>query len=75
MFIQVQNSQGNLVYFEFENLVALNETENTLYVSPEIRLRLKEGEVKKIINRMCQAGLIAGLGRNAQETKDYPYEP
>ena len=71
MFVQAHNAEGQLIYFEFENLEALNPSNDTISLSGTA-FYLWPGEVKRIVDRMCRAGLIAGLGRGAAHTAGYP---
>ena len=65
MFIQTRNSNGQLFYFNLENLVAINDTDHTIYLSSGAIFSLAEKECKELFNRMCVAGKILGLGTAA----------
>lgn len=72
MFIQVVKSNNRLIYFDFKHLLALDEETGKIYLTSGAVFTLAEGEVNGIINRMCRAGKIAGLGKYAEATQNYP---
>ena len=66
MFIQTRNAENELLYLNYDNIVAFNDTSRMIYLSSGASFTLAEKESQALFNKMCRDGRILGLGAAAR---------
>ena len=70
MFLQLQHSNGQLIYVRSEEIIAFNADSYEVHLSSGASFFITEKASKDLFNRMCSNGRIVGLGPNAQNTQN-----